>query len=122
MSSGGERRGREGRKSAARGGGGHGLIGRVTSTLAPNEGYAPDLPGVRTLVRHGETGLHVRPGDASSLRAALLTLLKEQELRERFGRMARQHAEGHFAWPPLITRLEQTYERVVVARQRQSER
>src|SRR5438093_9701542 len=38
--SGEERRDREERKSAARGGGGQGLIGRVTSTLAPNEGYA----------------------------------------------------------------------------------
>src|SRR5439155_22958830 len=34
------RRDREGRKSTARGGGGQGLVGRDTSTLAPNEGYA----------------------------------------------------------------------------------
>src|SRR5438034_5564357 len=39
--SGEERRDRDWRKSAARGGGGQGLIGRVTSTLAPNGGYAP---------------------------------------------------------------------------------
>src|SRR5205823_3619741 len=39
--SGEERRDREGRKSTGRGGGGQGLIGRVRSTLAPNEGYAP---------------------------------------------------------------------------------
>src|SRR5438477_7645240 len=38
--SGKERRDRDWRKSAARGGGGQGLIGRVTSTLAPNGGYA----------------------------------------------------------------------------------
>src|SRR5436189_2789299 len=38
--SGEERRDRDWRKSAARGGGGQGLIGRVTSTLAPNGGYA----------------------------------------------------------------------------------
>src|SRR5881396_381507 len=44
--SGEERRDRDWRKSAARGGGGQGLIGRVTSTLAPNGGYAhaPPLP------------------------------------------------------------------------------
>src|SRR5207247_9478988 len=64
--SGEERRDRDWRKSAARGGGGQGLIGRVTSTLAPNGGYAlGSTPRIRQslLARAGAVGpdLHDLP-------------------------------------------------------------
>src|SRR5205809_3060948 len=64
--SGEERRDRDWRKSAARGGGGQGLIGRVTSTLAPNGGYAlGSTPRIRQslLARAGAVGpdLHGLP-------------------------------------------------------------
>ncbi len=51
--SGEERRDRDWRKSAARGGGGQGLIGRVTSTLAPNGGYALPVDGPHIVPRDG---------------------------------------------------------------------
>lgn len=43
------------------------------------------LPGVRSLVVDGETGLHVKPGDIMSLSEALLRLAANKEEREQFG-------------------------------------
>ncbi len=46
------------------------------------------LPGVRSLVVDGETGLHVKPGDIMSLSQALLRLVANKEEREQFGSAA----------------------------------
>ncbi len=73
---------------------------------------ASKLPGVRTVVLDGVTGLLVEPEDVSDLKRSLSLLLEKPELRERFGASARQHAEYEFAWEPLITKLEETYQSV----------
>jgi glycosyltransferase involved in cell wall biosynthesis len=72
-----------------------------------------DLPGVRTLVQHEETGLHVPANDASALRAVIRRLLEDRGARERLGCAARALAEREFSWPPLINRLVQTYREVL---------
>jgi len=74
---------------------------------------ASELPGVRTVVRDGDTGLLVPPGDVIELRKAILTLLEQPEVRRRFGLSARTHAEQHYDWGPLMDRLEKTYESVL---------
>ncbi len=74
---------------------------------------ASNLPGVRTVVRDGDTGLLVTPSDAGDLANAILTLLEQTDLRERFGLSARTHAEQHFAWEPLLDKLEATYASVL---------
>ncbi len=78
-----------------------------TPTIASN------LPGVRTVVQDGTTGLLVEPDHIASLRDAIKLLLDKPELRERFSMGARAHAETSFAWDPLITKLEQTYYSVI---------
>lgn len=47
-----------------------------------------DLPGVRSLVEHEKTGLHIIPGNVTSLTEALVRLGKDKEERERFGEAA----------------------------------
>jgi glycosyltransferase involved in cell wall biosynthesis len=74
---------------------------------------ASDLPGVRSVVLDGETGLLVPPSDATALRHSLELLLVHTELRERLGLSARKRAEAEFAWDPLVSRLEKTYADVV---------
>jgi glycosyltransferase involved in cell wall biosynthesis len=74
---------------------------------------ASDLPGVRTVVRDGDTGLLVPPNDTEELVEAITLLLEQKELRERFGLSARKHAEQRFDWDPLIDKLEQTYQSVL---------
>jgi len=46
------------------------------------------------LVRHGETGLYVPPGDPRALRAALEHLLRRPDEAERMGRAGRAFAEA----------------------------
>ncbi len=74
---------------------------------------ASNLPGVRTVVQDGSTGLLVTPQSVSELANAVKLLIEQKELRERFGVAARVHAEMHFAWDPLITKLEETYRSVL---------
>ncbi|GLW05529.1 hypothetical protein Misp01_06590 [Microtetraspora sp. NBRC 13810] len=49
--------------------------------------------GVRSLVRHGYTGLLVPPGDTAGLAAALARLMASPGERRRMGAAARVHAE-----------------------------
>ena len=74
---------------------------------------ASDLPGVRTVVEDGATGLLVAPGDVQALRQAILVFLEQIDVRERLGFSARKNAEQKYAWAPLIDRLEATYDSVL---------
>ncbi len=74
---------------------------------------ASNLPGVRSVVLDGETGLLVPPEDVKALQDAIRFLLERTDVRENFGRSARGHAESKFAWEPLIAQLEQTYKSVI---------
>jgi len=49
--------------------------------------------GQRDIVRDGETGLYVPPGDAAAMRAAILRLLNEPETARRMGAAGRRLAE-----------------------------
>jgi glycosyltransferase involved in cell wall biosynthesis len=73
---------------------------------------ASSLPGVRSVVLDGQTGVHVEPGDVQSLRQGIILLLEQVDLRERLGLSARKRAEVEFGWEPLINKLEQTYNSV----------
>ena len=77
---------------------------------------ASDLPGVRSVVLDGETGLRVPVEDVNALKEAIELLLTRKDVREQFGQSARSYAETTFAWEPLITNLEETY-RSVLAQQ-----
>jgi glycosyltransferase involved in cell wall biosynthesis len=59
------------------------------------------LAGIPELVVDGQTGMLAPPGDSTALAQALEQLLREPELRLRFGHAGRQRVEQHF-------RIEQT--------------
>lgn len=80
---------------------------------------ASNLPGVRTVVQDGSTGLLVPPEDVSELARAIKLLITQPELRQRLGQAARLNTEVNFAWDPLIDHLEETYRSVL---EQQSER
>ncbi|MET0795624.1 MAG: glycosyltransferase family 4 protein, partial [Polyangiaceae bacterium] len=56
-----------------------------------------DVPGCRSVVLHGRTGLLVPVRDARGLADALQALLSNAELRERMGKAARELALREFA-------------------------
>ena len=68
------------------------------------EAYAAGLPiiasrlgSMTSLIRDGETGLHVRPCDAADLAAKMTWLFDHPEVRERMGRAARHLFEDDYA-------------------------
>jgi glycosyltransferase involved in cell wall biosynthesis len=74
---------------------------------------ASDLPGVRTVVRQGETGLLVPPGDVAALASALSTILSDRTLRETMRDAARRHAES-FSWDKHLDGLLEIYRALVL--------
>jgi len=55
---------------------------------------ATDLPGIREMVRAGETGYIVPVRDPEAVARALRTLLSDDRARERMGRAGRHVLEG----------------------------
>ncbi|GAB4081393.1 glycosyltransferase [Modestobacter muralis] len=72
---------------------------------------ASDVGGIPEVVRHGETGLLVPPGDVPALTAALDRLVADPALRARLAAGARENAR-HYSWPHLATRVADVYRQV----------
>jgi 2-deoxystreptamine N-acetyl-D-glucosaminyltransferase/2-deoxystreptamine glucosyltransferase len=69
---------------------------------------ASDVGGIPAVVRHGETGLLVPPGDVGALAAALDRVAGDPALRVRLAAGARERARG-YAWPVLARRVAGVY-------------
>ena len=69
---------------------------------------ASDVGGIPEVVRDGETGLLVPPGDLPALAAALDRLAGDPDLRRRLAAGARARAH-RYAWPSLATRVAEVY-------------
>lgn len=63
---------------------------------------ATRLPGVRTVVREGETGLLAEPGDTGSLSRAIKGLFSDPSLMRSMGERARK--EAVMRWDSSVTR------------------
>ncbi len=70
---------------------------------------ASDIPGVRTVVRHGQDGLLVPEGDVRALAGAVGRLLSDGELRRAMGRRGRAAVAGRYSWEQIGARLEGIY-------------
>jgi glycosyltransferase involved in cell wall biosynthesis len=65
--------------------------------------------GASEVVRPGENGLLVPPGDVGSLAAALRELLSDPQRRVSMGRAARRYVEAEADGRDCIRRLERFY-------------
>ncbi len=70
---------------------------------------ASAVGGVPEIVRHGETGFLVAPGDVSGLRERIAQLLSDQHLARRVGDNAREHVLEHFTWEKVAQRCLSAY-------------
>jgi glycosyltransferase involved in cell wall biosynthesis len=65
-------------------------------------------------VRHGRSGLLVRPGDTQALGQAMGALLEDDDMRRRMGRYAYQMAqEPQYSWQETARKTLAVYERVL---------
>jgi glycosyltransferase involved in cell wall biosynthesis len=59
---------------------------------------APAVPPVLEVLRDGETGLLISPGDAAAMARQLLTLAADAPLRSRLGQAGRRYVLEHHTW------------------------
>ena len=92
----------------------------MTSPLKIMEYMACMKPVVSTrihpipeIMRDGEEGLLVDPGDAEGLQAALERLLGDPRLRERLSKAARERAVEDFTWKALAVRFSAILDRAI---------
>jgi glycosyltransferase involved in cell wall biosynthesis len=69
------------------------LMACATPLVATTAGALPEVVGP-----HGETALHVPPGDPEALAAAVGRLLDEPELAARIGAAGRERVVERFTW------------------------
>jgi glycosyltransferase involved in cell wall biosynthesis len=71
--------------------------------------------GLAELIVDGETGILVPPRDAAALRAALLRLLEDRELRARMGAAGRHRISELCSWDHVAPKVLETYRLAVKA-------
>ncbi len=71
--------------------------------------------GIVDIVRDGENGWLVPPGDPAALAAAIAACMADPAEARRRGEQGRRDAAGRFSWPAIVGRLEGIY-RDVAAR------
>jgi len=65
---------------------------------------ASDLPAVRDVIRDGESGRLVPPGDVQALVAAIGDLLDDPQQRHTLAARGQQHCREHFDWARVAER------------------
>jgi len=68
-----------------------------------------EVMGIPELVTQDQNGLLVPPNNEQAIADALLQLLKDSNLRKRFGRNNRQKMVNYFDWKNYIEKLEKIY-------------
>jgi glycosyltransferase involved in cell wall biosynthesis len=74
---------------------------------------ATRIAGIPRLIRDGENGLLVEPGDAAALGRALAGLLNDAERRERLGRAGRQTVEAGFSFSARMEKIRAIYDHLL---------
>ncbi len=74
---------------------------------------ASRLAGVRQVFVEGQQGFFFTPGNDRELSQKIAVLLADQDLRRRFGRQARRHAEKHYSLEVVGGQLEEIISRAV---------
>lgn len=74
---------------------------------------ASNLPGVRTVIRHGQDGLLVKPGDSTDLAHALHSILEDDQRRQEMGKLGREHVTATYDWEKIGNQLEEMYSQIL---------
>ena len=74
---------------------------------------ASAVGSIPEVVDHGKTGYLVPPGDSHSLAEAIITLLKDRDLREQMGDKALEKAESELSWPAVAQQTLRVYQQAL---------
>jgi D-inositol-3-phosphate glycosyltransferase len=91
--------------------------------LTPLEAMACGMPvvayavgGLRDSVVDGVTGMHVEPGDVSSLIAGVGDLLDDAQRRRRYGGAGLARARARYSWDHIAAQMGEVYSQVAPGR------
>jgi glycosyltransferase involved in cell wall biosynthesis len=79
------------------------------------------VSGSEDIIQHGVNGLLVEPEDYQSLAEALLTLLRDPALAQKYGSAARATIEKHYSLERITDMYVELYERIVGRRSQVAE-
>jgi glycosyltransferase involved in cell wall biosynthesis len=74
---------------------------------------ASGVGGIPDIVRNGETGMLVPPGDPGALAQAVSAYMDNPALARRLADQGRRHVEEAFSWKGITEKLSRLYHRVV---------
>jgi glycosyltransferase involved in cell wall biosynthesis len=74
---------------------------------------APAVPPVLEVMRDGETGLLIEPGNAAQLADRIVELATNDALRERLGRAGRVYVCGHHTWADNARQIVEAHAQLV---------
>jgi glycosyltransferase involved in cell wall biosynthesis len=74
---------------------------------------APSVEPVLEVLRDGETGLLIAPGDADAMAQRILQLAGDPDLRRRLGRAGRAYVVANHTWDRNAATIVDVYERLV---------
>ncbi len=85
----------------------------VEAAAAGTAVVASRVGGVPEVVLDGETGLLVRPGDASAIADAVAILCTDAKMRNRFGATARERVAPEYGLDSMVAEIESEYTRLI---------
>ena len=65
---------------------------------------------ITKVIRDGETGLLIPPGDSEALANAILMLMRDAVMAERMGAEALREVENNYSWKSLVEKIEHLLE------------
>ncbi len=74
---------------------------------------AGDVGGTSEIVKHGETGLLVPPGDIHALADSIVFLVENPEKARRMGMKGRKSVEERFSSGLMVNKIENLYDRLM---------
>ncbi len=69
---------------------------------------ASDIAGYREVIKDGEDGLFFKTGESEDLAEKVITILKNEDLRQRLEKNARRRAE-EYSWERIVKKVEEYY-------------
>ncbi|MGZ4881645.1 MAG: glycosyltransferase, partial [Halobacteriota archaeon] len=76
---------------------------------------ASDIPGISELITHKRDGLLVQSGNVEQLARAVVTLIRDDTLREELGRNAQETVEKHYNWKCVAAEVLDYYTSVLAS-------
>jgi glycosyltransferase involved in cell wall biosynthesis len=76
---------------------------------------ASDVGGVPEIVRDGETGILIQPGDEAGLAEAIRRLAKDEKLRRSMGEAGRRLVAEKYDFEKCLDMMERIYRKILAA-------